>query len=111
MLVLFGEDPRHGPDVLLMVDGNNGFDGAGAIRMFREVGPLQIFWAEEMFPETVEDCRAFQTFLREHGWATLIADGETQGSVEPMLPIMEQQLKAVQDFLRDGQISVDVSAL
>jgi L-alanine-DL-glutamate epimerase-like enolase superfamily enzyme len=87
-----------GPDVLLMVDGNNGFDREGAIRFFREVGPLDIFWAEEMFPETVEDCRAFKEFLRGSGWSTLIADGETQGSVEPMLPIMEQGLIEVQQL-------------
>jgi L-alanine-DL-glutamate epimerase-like enolase superfamily enzyme len=87
-----------GPDVLLMVDGNNGFDAPGAIRLFREIGSLQIFWAEEMFPETIEDYRAFKTFLRENGWATLIADGETQGSVEPMLPIMQQGLIEVQQL-------------
>jgi L-alanine-DL-glutamate epimerase-like enolase superfamily enzyme len=81
-----------------MVDGNNGFDLAGAIRFFREIGPLDIFWAEEMFPETIEECRAFQGFLRENGWATLIADGETQGSVEPMLPLMEQGLIEVQQL-------------
>jgi L-alanine-DL-glutamate epimerase-like enolase superfamily enzyme len=78
-----------GPEIKLLVDGNNGFDCAGAIRLFREVGPLDIYWAEEMFPETVEDYRRFRDFLHENGWNTLIADGETQGSVDPLIPLLE----------------------
>jgi L-alanine-DL-glutamate epimerase-like enolase superfamily enzyme len=81
-----------GPDVKLMVDGNNGFDCAGAIRLFREVGALDVYWAEEMFPETVEDYRRLREFLRENGWRTLIADGETQGAVEPLRPVLEAGL-------------------
>lgn len=81
-----------GPDVKLMVDGNNGFDLSGAMRLFREIGQFDIYWAEEMFPETVEDYRVFRDFLRENGWNTLIADGETQGEVAPLLPIMEAGL-------------------
>jgi len=81
-----------GPDVKLMVDGNNGFDHDGAMRLFREIGQYDIYWAEEMFPETVEDYRVFRDFLRENGWHTLIADGETQGEVAPLLPLMEAGL-------------------
>lgn len=73
-----------GDEVLIMVDGNNGFDCDGAIRMFEAIGDYNIFWAEEMFPETVEDYSRFKSFLRERGWNTLIADGETQESIEPM---------------------------
>lgn len=81
-----------GPDVKLMVDGNNGFDRDGAIRLFREIGQYDIYWAEEMFPETVEDYRIFRDFLRENSWNTLIVDGETQGEVAPLLPVMEAGL-------------------
>lgn len=81
-----------GPEVKLLVDGNNGFDCTGAIRLFREVGPLDLYWAEEMFPETVEDYRRFRGFLHENGWKTLIADGETQGNVEPLFPLLEAGL-------------------
>jgi L-alanine-DL-glutamate epimerase-like enolase superfamily enzyme len=81
-----------GPDIKLMVDGNNGFDRDGAMRLFREIGQYDIYWAEEMFPETVADYRVFRDFLRENGWHTLIADGETQGEVAPLLPVMEAGL-------------------
>ncbi|MCS6862309.1 MAG: mandelate racemase/muconate lactonizing enzyme family protein [Abditibacteriales bacterium] len=81
-----------GPNVKLMVDANNGYDVSGAMRLFREIGQCDIYWAEEMFPETVEDYRVFRDFLRENGWNTLIADGETQGEVTPLLPLMEAGL-------------------
>ncbi|HUG94171.1 MAG TPA: enolase C-terminal domain-like protein [Planctomycetaceae bacterium] len=81
---------RHGGrDVLLGVDANNGYDLAGTKRFFERVGALDIAFAEEMFPETVDDCLAFQSFLREQGWKTLVADGETQGELEVFKPFIE----------------------
>jgi L-alanine-DL-glutamate epimerase-like enolase superfamily enzyme len=80
-----------GPDVLIGVDANNGYDRAGAQRLFERIGELEIAFAEEMFEETVEDCLAFKAFFREQGLKTLVADGETQGDLEVFKPFIEAE--------------------
>jgi L-alanine-DL-glutamate epimerase-like enolase superfamily enzyme len=87
-----------GPDVQLMLDGNNGFDLDGALRLFEQIGEHDIYWAEEMFPESEADCARFREFLSARGFATLIADGETQRAIEPMLPIHAAGLIDVQQL-------------
>jgi L-alanine-DL-glutamate epimerase-like enolase superfamily enzyme len=81
-----------GPDIKLMVDGNNGFDEAGAERLLEAVGDQDIYWAEEMFPETIEDYTKFRAFLDRNGLKTLIADGETLAEPSPLYPFIEQHL-------------------
>ena len=54
-----------GSDVSLMIDANNGYDRKGAERLMNEIGPCSIFFAEEMFPESVEEGLAFKAFLGE----------------------------------------------
>jgi L-alanine-DL-glutamate epimerase-like enolase superfamily enzyme len=78
-----------GSDFLIGVDANNGYDLDGAKRLFDTIGELDIAFAEEMFPEEVAPCLEFKEHLRKLGLATLIADGETQSSLEPLLPLME----------------------
>ena len=39
-----------GPDVLLMADANQGFDAAHALRLGRELDPLDLAWFEEPVP-------------------------------------------------------------
>lgn len=81
---------RHaGPEVLIGVDANNGYDLAGAKRLFEIVGDQHIAFAEEMFPETVAECLEFRDFLRGQGLSTLVADGETQGELEVFRPFIE----------------------
>jgi L-alanine-DL-glutamate epimerase-like enolase superfamily enzyme len=78
-----------GDDVKLLIDANNGYDCDGAMQLMGEIGHLNIYWAEEMFPETLEDYHTFTTFIREHGWKTLVTDGEGLGSAEPFVPYFE----------------------
>ena len=82
---------RHhaGRDVLIGVDANNGYDLAGTKRLFERVGDLDIAFIEEPFPEQVAPCLEFKEHLRSLGLATLVADGETQSSLEPLLPLMK----------------------
>jgi L-alanine-DL-glutamate epimerase-like enolase superfamily enzyme len=77
-----------GPEILIGVDANNGYDLAGTKRFFEQVGDQDIVFAEEMFEETVQDCLAFKSFLREQGLKTLVADGETQGDLEVFKPFI-----------------------
>jgi L-alanine-DL-glutamate epimerase-like enolase superfamily enzyme len=77
-----------GPDVLIGIDANNGYNLAGTKRCFEQIGALDIAFAEEMFEETVDECLEFKAFLREHGWKTLVADGETQGDLNVFKPFI-----------------------
>ncbi|MBW3542642.1 MAG: mandelate racemase/muconate lactonizing enzyme family protein [Planctomycetes bacterium] len=88
-----------GKDVLLGVDANNGYDLAGAKRFFERAGDAEIAFAEEMFPETVEDCLEFKAFLRTQGFKTLVADGETQSELAAYKPFIEA--RAVEVFQGD----------
>lgn len=81
---------RHaGPDVLLGVDANNGYDLAGAMRLLDELGEEKLAFVEELFPETVDDCLELKAFIRERGWRTLVADGETQHELAAYTPFMD----------------------
>lgn len=77
-----------GKDVRVGVDANNGYDLAGAKRFFERIGDARLAFAEEMFPETVEDCLALKEFFNIRGLGTLVADGETQHSLEPFKPLV-----------------------
>ena len=78
-----------GPEILIGVDANNGYDLAGAKRFLERAGQYEIAFAEEVFPETVEECLAFKQFIKEHNWQTLVADGETQSRLEAYKPFIE----------------------
>jgi L-alanine-DL-glutamate epimerase-like enolase superfamily enzyme len=78
-----------GPDVLLGVDANNGYDLAGAKRFLEQAGDEKLMFVEELFPETVEECLALKAFIKDHGWTTLVADGETQGDLNVFKPFIE----------------------
>lgn len=77
-----------GKDVLLGVDANNGYDLAGAKRFLEKVGGENLAFAEELFPETVEECLALKAFIKDRGWKTLLADGETQGDLAVFKPFL-----------------------
>jgi L-alanine-DL-glutamate epimerase-like enolase superfamily enzyme len=78
-----------GPNVLLGVDANNGYDLAGAKRFLENAGAENLAFVEELFPENVEDCLALKQFIKDHGWSTLLADGETQNTLEVFKPFIE----------------------
>jgi L-alanine-DL-glutamate epimerase-like enolase superfamily enzyme len=77
-----------GPEVLLGVDANNGYDLAGAKRLLLAIGGENIAFAEELFPEVVEQCLELKQFIGDRGWSTLVADGETQGDLEVFKPFI-----------------------
>lgn len=77
-----------GSDVILGVDANNGYAPAGTRRFLDRAGRLDLAFLEEMFPETVDDCLALKKFIADHGWKTLLADGETQGNLEVFKPFI-----------------------
>lgn len=78
-----------GPEILIGVDANNGYDPGKTQRLLRELPDYNFAFLEEMFPEDIEKCLALKRFISEHGWKTLIADGETQGNLDAYKPFIE----------------------
>jgi L-alanine-DL-glutamate epimerase-like enolase superfamily enzyme len=77
-----------GKDVVLGVDANNGYDLAGAKRFMERAGDQDLAFVEELFPEVVEECLELKKFMKEKGWKTLLADGETQGELDVFKPFI-----------------------
>ena len=69
-----------GKDVKLMVDANNGFDLETTKKWLDAVGD-ELFFIEEMFPEVVEQDLNLKKYLKDKGWKTLVADGESAREV------------------------------
>jgi L-alanine-DL-glutamate epimerase-like enolase superfamily enzyme len=68
---------RHvGPDLRLVVDANDGYTPATA-RRFLEEADAGLLFVEELFPENVREDLALREWLRDRGWTTMIADGES----------------------------------
>ena len=77
-----------GPDVLLGVDANNGYDPAGAKQFLSQAGELRLAFVEELFPEKVDECLELKRWIAGRDWTTLLADGETQQSLEVFRPFI-----------------------
>lgn len=88
-----------GKDILLGVDANNGYDLAGARRFLEKVGGENLAFVEELFPEKVEECLELKKFITDNGWATLLADGETQGDLDVFKPFLKA--KAIDVYQAD----------
>jgi L-alanine-DL-glutamate epimerase-like enolase superfamily enzyme len=71
------------------VDANNGYDLAKTKQLLEELPDYNFAFLEEMFPEEIEKCLELKRFISRHGWKTLIADGETQKSLDAYKPFIE----------------------
>jgi L-alanine-DL-glutamate epimerase-like enolase superfamily enzyme len=89
-----------GPDIAIAVDANNGYDDFKRIERLVDALPDYNFaFLEEMFPEDVEKDLALKELLKKRGIKTLLADGETQGTVAALKPLMKA--KAIDLFQLD----------
>jgi L-alanine-DL-glutamate epimerase-like enolase superfamily enzyme len=77
-----------GAEVLLAADANNGYDLARAKRFLTELPDANLAFVEELFNEDVALDLELKAFLRERKLKTLIADGETQQTLEPFKPFI-----------------------
>ena len=78
-----------GSKVLIGVDANNGYDLAETKRLLAELADYNFAFLEEMFPEEIEKCLELKHFISGHDWKTLVADGETQESLDAYKPFIE----------------------
>jgi len=84
-----------GPDIKILVDANNGYDGRlDLLESFvREVGPAKTFWMEEMITEELAGYRKFKDWRDKYSPETMIVDGEThQGRQTIYWQMMEEGL-------------------
>ena len=65
-----------GPDAVLMLDANNGWNLNLTKRVLAETADCGVYWIEEPFHEDAVLYRALKDWLRERELFTLIADGE-----------------------------------
>lgn len=80
------------PDCQILVDGNNGFTGAGFLAYLDGVRGCPLFWVEEPFQEDREDLAALSDHLPRTDPATLIADGELDPDVPFLLDLAREGL-------------------
>ena len=80
-----------GPQLKIMADANNGYkdDVARAWRLMSETAEANLFWMEEIFPETVKDYTELRARMRGAGIRTLIADGESTQAAEEFAPFVK----------------------
>lgn len=67
-----------GPDVLLGVDANDGYDLERTKRFVEQTADLNFAFVEEMFQEDVPKYLELKAFMRDRGIKALIADGENK---------------------------------
>jgi L-alanine-DL-glutamate epimerase-like enolase superfamily enzyme len=77
-----------GKDVAIAVDANNGYGLERTMWLLNELPDYNFDFIEEMFPEAVDEDLALKQFIREKKLKTLVADGETNATVEPLKPFM-----------------------
>jgi L-alanine-DL-glutamate epimerase-like enolase superfamily enzyme len=78
-----------GPDIVIGVDANNGYDLEGTKRLLDDLPDFNFAFVEEMFEETVDECLLLKRFMHERDWTTLLADGETQSNLDVFKPFIE----------------------
>jgi len=78
-----------GPEVRLGIDANNGYDLERTKRLFTDLPDINLKFAEEMFPEQVDQCLELKAFFANQKLETLVADGETQDNLDVFKPFIE----------------------
>jgi len=84
-----------GPDIKILVDANNGYDGRLDLleTFIREVGPAKTYWMEEMITEELPGYRKMKEWRDRYSPGTMIVDGESHQGRQPIYwRLMEEGL-------------------
>jgi D-galactarolactone cycloisomerase len=78
----------------IMADANNGYAGRfdWAVRFLKACSPYEMYWIEEIFPETVEDYRKLFRALLEVNAVIPVAEGENIHMMEEFQPYLEADI-------------------
>lgn len=77
VLVIHTVREAAGPDAKIMVDANNGGTVNSTKDTLTACAGANLYWFEEPFAEDPELNADLRAFIRERGYATLVADGES----------------------------------
>jgi D-galactarolactone cycloisomerase len=98
----------------VLVDANNGYrdNFEGAWKLVQETAPANLYWLEELFPETVPAYRELRARMGKAGIRSLIAEGESVSNPRDFDPYLtpEKLFDVVQMDIRTGGL-VDNAAL
>lgn len=94
-----------GSNFTLMADANNGYQDRfdAGLRLLRETELCDLYWMEELFPETRKGYRRLRRVLHEDGIRVRIADGESAMLSEDAAI---QQPSDVSPWVRDALLDV-----
>ena len=81
------------PDCEILVDANDGYSPAGFVNYLKSIEPTRLFWVEEPFRETPEDCRMLRDFMKSGDFnRVLYADGEASPDFTLMQKLIDNKL-------------------
>ncbi|MGI8868776.1 MAG: enolase C-terminal domain-like protein [Mycobacteriales bacterium] len=75
------------PDIDILTDANDGFTLQDARTFLDATAECRLFWLEEPFEENRADLTALYAHLTDTGIPTLLADGERDPDLEPLLAL------------------------
>lgn len=78
----------------IMADANNGYEDEfdWAVRFLSETLPHDMYWMEEIFPESVEQYRRLHDALYEKNLSARISEGEIVFNMENFSPYLDQNI-------------------
>jgi L-alanine-DL-glutamate epimerase-like enolase superfamily enzyme len=95
-----------GPNVRVMADPNYGYRGHfdAAWRLLSQTKQANLYWMEEIFPETIDDYRRLREKMADAGMKTLLAAGEHVRDVHVFEPYLKPRrlMDVLQMDIRQG---------
>lgn len=78
----------------LMADANNGYKDQfdWAIQFLSECLPHDMYWIEELFPDSVEQYQQLHSVLNEKNLKVRIAEGESMPDIEEFEPFLDKNI-------------------
>lgn len=77
-----------GPDAMIAVDMNNGYDLERTKRFVADLADVKLAFVEQPFQKDVGQYLELKAFMRAHKMETMIADGESDFTMEPYKPFI-----------------------
>lgn len=83
-----------GSNFNLMADANNGYEGEfdWAVEFLSECLPHDMYWIEEIFPDSVEQYQRLHSVLNEKNLKVRIAEGESMPNIDKFEPFLDKKI-------------------
>jgi len=83
-----------GENYNIMADANNGYEDQfeWAVRFLSECLPHDMYWIEEIFPDSVEQYKRLHSELNAKNLKTRIAEGENMPNIEDFEPFLDKNI-------------------